>query len=142
MSSLLTRMFADLPRKPAIENEFTFPMLFRDVDNRQHSTLSYETTFFPSHLMKEKHRIAWKRTRLYSKEELMSACNDNLTELSLEDSPASFPIYWMFNAIPTRTEWDKLNSSTIFRVDFRISPLIPRGGRAAIVSIHLGNFHN
>lgn len=113
------------------------PGLFRREDNPKASLLAYEATFYPFSTLGEKHRIAWKHACILSKTELLDTLNEDATAMILPGirGCTSFPIFWLYNAIPTEIEFQKMGCESQFLVEARISPLIPDGGRSALLSI-------
>lgn len=104
----------------------------------QESTLSYEATFFPLPMLKERHKIVWKKVLRLSKAKLLGACSEDHTKILIPDSknPArskEWPLCWAFNCQPTITEWNRLSPDSQFFLELRVSGLIPDGGERAVI---------
>jgi hypothetical protein len=114
------------------------------LDKIQESTLCYEATFFPYHLLRERHKIVWHRNLEMKKSELLDWVTEDCSRIYLPESRSKtnaqeWPLCWAFNAQPTETEWNRMTADSRFSIQLRVSGLIPDGGkRAVIVPLWLG----
>lgn len=119
--------------------------LFKPLDRDcvQETTLSFEATFYPLPMLKERHKIAWRRVLKLTKAKLLGACSEDRTRILIPDpkNPArskEWPLCWAFNNQPTQTEWNRITPDSQFFLELRVSGLIPDGGeRAVIVPLRL-----
>jgi hypothetical protein len=110
--------------------------LFNPVDDRQQTMLAYKASYYPYYTLNDACQIRWHHILMLTKAQILSRCNEELTEIEwvdkLHDSrferSKPFRIHWAYNNIPTQREWEQLLDSTVFVVDYRISPLIKDGG--------------
>lgn len=108
------------------------------LDSLPETTLSYEATFFPFSLLKERHKLVWKRTLRITKAKLLGACSEDRTRILIPDfkNPADskeWPLCWAFNNQPTETEWNRITPDSQFSLELRVSGLIPDGGTRAVI---------
>jgi hypothetical protein len=105
--------------------------LFNPIQDRRRTMLAYKIKHWP-----------WSRLSLSAKELIIA----NKTEYMLRDDIILFsnethdvlfrrgvlyPIVWVYNNIPTESEWHRMDKT--IRIEFRASPAI-EGGRVAILS--------
>lgn len=110
----------------------------KSLDYLQESTLSYEATFFPLPMLKERHKIAWKKVLRISKAKLLGACSEDRTRILIPDTKnpgcaRDWPLCWAFNNQPTETEWNRITPDSQFFLELRVSGLIPDGGTRAVI---------
>lgn len=112
----------------------------KDQDNLDTSFV-YGINFYPRATLNfaQKTFIAWNKTVVITKANLLLLCNEDLNKIKLrepknkKDVGDPFQINWAYNNQPTETEWNKIPSDRKFQLEYRISGLIYDSGRAAII---------
>jgi hypothetical protein len=119
------------------DSSFGLPKLFQSAEaaSNRRTMLAYEATFYPAkRLSIQKHKIAWAWSSYVTKAELLSYCNQDMTELTLPvKGNNTFPIRWEYNKIPTLAEWNKMQDNCIFCIQARVSGLIDNGRCVLII---------
>lgn len=101
------------------------------------STVAYQVNYYPWSSLSEnaKRKIAWHKTVVYTKHELLAELNEDKTVMYLADDSSQFILKWEFGNVPTQRQWDDLESDQLIRVQFRISGLAEDTGRIALLSL-------
>ena len=105
--------------------------------DRKKTQLAYEANYFPADsdiYFNKVHKVVWNRSYTLLKVSVLQNCNEARTHYFHGSDPKGFKIHWMFNNIPTLTEWDSWTDDTLITVELRISPLIEEPGRVALLS--------
>ena len=112
--------------------------LFRpqSQNTKQFSTFAYEIGYYPWTTLGAAHKklVSWRKSLITNKFLFLRRLDETLTQFYWGDDPKPFRIQWEYGNIPTAFEWETYCASNRLRVDLRISPCIPDGGRIALLS--------
>jgi len=113
--------------------------LHKPAEQNSHldSTVAYQVCYYPWSALSSNARgkIAWHKTVVYTKNELLAELNEDKTRIYFVDDSSQFHLRWEFNNVPTQRQWDDLESDQLIRVQFRISGLAEETGRIALLSL-------
>ena len=98
--------------------------------DRTKTQLVYEACYYPPEKLTEYHKVCWAKHLYLTKETILERRED--AQL-YHPSSGMFPIAWLYNNVPSELEWNGFNPLWKFHVYLRISPLIPNGGRVALI---------
>jgi hypothetical protein len=118
------------------ENEMT-SHLYKTIYDRTQTQLAYKVRHFPWRELTDEaiQLIAFRHLELKSRAWIDSLLWNDTERCTLWFRKQNWDIYWLYNNVPTEMEWNKLEPDQPMLIDFRISPAIPNGGRAAILSV-------
>lgn len=113
------------------------------MNTKLDTTVAYQVGYYPwSKLSSSAGRaIAWHRSIVMTKEELLSKLNEQQTEIFNDNDQNSFEVRWEYNNIPTQKQWHSVPADALIRVQYRISSLVGGSGRVAILTL-LGITHS
>lgn len=97
------------------------------VFDRRETQLAYEAAYYPASCLNSFHKVVWQKTIVMSKQAILSRCNEDKTLLGTVMKSGlleEFPIHWIYNNVPTESEWSRLHSMAPILVNFRLSPLL------------------
>lgn len=108
--------------------------LFQSVDDRHATQFAKMIQTYPWEALTRAHydKVVWRKKIVMRKAQVLELIQDN--QLLVPGKVQGFTIQWKYSAVPTEREWNMRNDMALVHCDYRISPCIPHGGRAVVLS--------